>query len=195
MANPFGVWDVHSRFKQEVGRRMALVVQNLTGLNGGVADWEGPVPAAATMVDTSSNGTIMIVWDTPTALAPVATPSVYINGTQDCWECCDGSKSLDSFQVSWYVPGTNFTNATKQGWVNCSFVYDPKFGTITLTPIEAPQPKRPYAVVRYAASMWPQCAVYSRSNDVPAYSFSDLEIYYPPPAAAGFAASGAAGSG
>jgi hypothetical protein len=169
VANPFGVWDVHSRFKGELGRRMALVFRNVTGLIGavpaGYVDWDGPRASAASV---KPDGTVEFTW--------VATTGVYANGTQDCWECCDGSRALDTFQLSPTLAGPNGTKAGSQVWTNTSWSFDGVSGVVTLSPSQPPAPGRPWLVVRYAASLWPQCAWYSSSNDVPALSFSDLAL-------------------
>jgi hypothetical protein len=173
VANPFGVWDVHSRFKGELGRRMALVFENATGLrsnatSGVPVDWDGPLPVSASQL---ANGSVALKW------VSIATgASVYANGTQDCWECCDGSHALDTFQLSPTLAGPNGTNAGRQAWTNASWTYDAASGVVTLSPMQPPAPGKPWLVVRYAASLWPQCAWYSASNDVPARSFSDLNV-------------------
>lgn len=167
VANPFGVWDVHSRFKGEVGRRMALALQNATGLGtgGAAVDWDGPRVASAT---ARADGTIALVW------AADGGTGIYANGTQDCWECCDGSLAADTFQLTTTYAGPNMTHGGD--WVNTTFVWDAASATIVLTPTLAAAPGKPYAVVRYAPSLWPQCALYSASNDVPALAFSDRNI-------------------
>jgi hypothetical protein len=166
VGNPNGVWDVHSRFKAEVGRRMALVFRNVTGLgvpSGGSVDWDGPVAGPAT---SSVDGIISFVWS--------ASSLVYSNWTQDSWEGCDGAVAQDTFQVSTAYAGPNFTKYTS--WSNTTFTFDAPTKKITLTPVKPASPGNPYLVVRYAASLWPQCAFYSSSNDVPARAFSDLNV-------------------
>jgi len=173
--NQFGVWSVHSRYKQEVARRMALVLAQATGLRP-EADWRGPYPSASAAL--GADGRITIVW------ATASGGGLYVNDTRDCWECCDGARALDTFQVTWLRTDANQTNATSQTWSNTSFVVDAVAGTVVLTPVVPARPGRPYVVVRYAASLWPQCALYSTSNRVPAFSFSDLDIVPAAPDAA-----------
>ena len=166
--NPFGVWDVHSRFKGELGRRMALVFQNVTGLTSNAsaaADWDGPLAVAKMQVD----GTVAVTWGTRSG------HGVYYNGTQDCWECCDGSRALDTFQLSTTLAGPNFTNSAAQEWVNTSWSFDGE-RTVTLRPSQVPSPGKQWLVLRFAASLWPQCTWYSVSNRVPARSFSDMGL-------------------
>lgn len=173
--NPFGVWDVHSRFKGELGRRMALLFENVTGLrspnaSAAAVDWDGPRAAHAAL---NPDGTVEVLWTT--AHAGGSGGGVYSNGTQDCWECCDGSRALDTFQLSTTAAGANGTNSSRQAWVNASWSYDGKLAVV-LSPVQPPAPGTQWRVVRYAASLWPQCAWYSASNDVPAMSFSDLSV-------------------
>ena len=160
VGNPYGSGDVHSRFKGEIGRRMALLVANVTGAS--TRQWDGPHAIASQKAD----GSIVLVWDSP----------VYVNGTQDCWECCDGSRALDTFQVSPTLAGPNGTNSDHQMWTNVTWAYDEVASAVTLKPTSNPAPEKPWLVVRYAASLWPQCAWYRLENNVPARSFSDLEI-------------------
>ena len=166
VGNPNGVWDVHARFKGEVGRRMALVFRNVTGLGvapGTAVDWDGPRAAPAT---GHADGTITFAW--------VGAASVYSNWTQDSWEGCDGDTARDTFQVSTVYAGPNFT--VSSAWTNTTFTFDAPSALITLTPTKPAAPGKPYVVVRYAASLWPQCAFYSASNHVPARAFSDLNV-------------------
>ena len=165
VGNPNGVWDVHARFKAEVGRRMALVFRNITGLAGGSVDWDGPIAGPAT---SSADGVISFAW-----VASGGGGSVYSNWTQDSWEGCDGNIARDTFQVSTAYAGPNFTQYTS--WSNTTFTFAAP-STITLTPTKPAAPGKPYLVVRYAASLWPQCAFYSSSNNVPARAFSDLNV-------------------
>ena len=114
----------------------------------------------------AAGGAVLIAW--------AAGGRVYMNGTMDCWECCVGSAALDTFQVTTVYAGPNMTQSGS--WVNTSWLFDPAAATVTLTPTTPAAPGKPYVVVRYAASLWPQCAWYSASNDVPARAFSDLNI-------------------
>ena len=171
--NPFGVWDVHSRFKSDLGHRMALLFQNVTGLRRNAStpvDWDGPRATAAVL---NADGSVSLTWSLLTTAG--GGSGVYMNGTQDCWECCDGTRALDTFQLASIAAGPNGTNATRQVWTNATWEYDGKSG-VTLHSVTPPAPEKPWLVVRYAASLWPQCAWYSSSNFVPAMSFSDLVI-------------------
>lgn len=163
VGNPNGVWDVHARFKSEVGRRAALVLRNLTGLGGGATDWDGPV-VAGNIASLRADGTIAFAW----------TGRVYTNSTQDAWEGCEGAIARDTFQVAAFSAGANFTRSGE--WVNSTFAFEPSTATVTLTPVKPSAPGHPWLVVRYAASLWPQCAFYSASNHVPARAFSDLSV-------------------
>jgi hypothetical protein len=148
---------------------MARVFQNATGLTADPAyalDWDGPRPDGA--ASQLADGSVVLAWTAGAA-------RVYLNGTQDCWECCDGTRALDTFQLSVTPAGPNSTNATRQAWVNTSWVFDGT-ATVTLQPAAPPPSGKQWQVVRYAASLWPQCAWYSASNDVPARSFSDLIV-------------------
>eukprot|EP00040_Diaphanoeca_grandis_P016766 m.86911 g.86911 ORF g.86911 m.86911 type:complete len:600 (-) comp26016_c0_seq2:35-1834(-) len=177
--NPFGTYNVHSRFKQEIGRRMALVLANSFGLVNHTAppvDWSGPVPTHA----IARNGAIEIGWSVPTTHANDdgggGDMRVLVNGTRDCWECCDGARALDTFQVASVFPGVNQSNHRHQVWVNTTFAFDSQSQTVTITPTLVAPTDTPYVVVRYAASLWPQCAIYSASNNVPALTFSNFNI-------------------
>jgi len=166
VGNPNGVWDVHARFKGEVGRRMALAVRNATGLGvprGGGVDWDGPTPGPAAL---GAGGAVTFAWR--------ARGRVYANATQDAWEGCDGAAARDVFQVAAFAAGANFTRAG--AWVNATFAFDGATGAVVLTPAAPAAPGKPWLAVRYAASLWPQCAFYSASNGVPARAFSDLAI-------------------
>ena len=178
--NPFGFFGVHSRFKQEIGRRMALVVTHACNLSAAPVDWNGPSPTGATMAD--GGATIKVHWATTTTPAAAAAgggaaarqgrAKVVAKPTRDCWECCDTTKARDVFQVCWQHDG----QASEQAWTNASWVYDEPSQVVTLVPATPAPRGHPYVLVRYAASLWPQCAFYSSSNNVPAFSFSDLTI-------------------
>ena len=154
---------MHARFKGELGRRAALALRNATGLGGGAADWDGPTAGPAAL---AADGTITFAWRAP--------GRVYANWTQDAWEGCDGARARDVFQVAAFDAGANFTRSG--AWVNASFAFDAATARITLTPAAPAAPGKPWLFVRYAASLWPQCAFYSATNDVPARAFSDLAV-------------------
>jgi hypothetical protein len=192
--DPYG--NVHSRFKGDIGRRMALLFRNLTGL-GPTPLWDGP---RASAVSSATDGSIALTWSLSSSGG--GGGGVSMNGTQDCWECCDGTRALDVFQVrgggrwrrpypdaliedpdlailhigqvSPTLPGPNFT--AHQAWTNASWTYDAGTATVTLTPVAPPAPGLPWAVVRYGANMWPQCAWYSVAAGVPAMTFSDMPV-------------------
>ena len=168
VGNPNGVWDVHARFKGEVGRRMALAFRNATRLgapaDGSAVDWNGPTVAAATLL--RDNATIALTWR--------AAGRVYANWTQDAWEGCDGTRAQDVFQVAAWAAGGNFTRGG--AWVNATWEWDEAAATVELTPVSAAPEGQRWLTVRYAASLWPQCAFYSASNRVPALAFSDQPI-------------------
>ena len=165
VGNPNGVWDVHARFKGEIGRRMALVFSNVTGLGarGGSIAWDGPVPASPAA--RAADGSITLAW--------TGVGDVYMNGTQDCWECCDGGRALDTFQVSTVLPAGNMSRYGP--WVNASWAVDVA-ATVVITPVKPAPAGLAWVAVRYAASLWPQCAWYARGNGVPARAFSDLAV-------------------
>jgi hypothetical protein len=121
---------------------------NFTSSSNGVVDWEGPVPTSAVM---DSSGSITVSW---------STADIFLNGTRDCWECCTatGGGAHDIFQVSTKFPQPN-GDEREQEWVNTTFVFDPDRSTVKINPV-TPAAKEPYVVVRYGASLWPQCAVY-----------------------------------
>ena len=163
--NPNGVWDVHTRWKAEQGRRVALVFRNLTRLGvpaGGVVDWDGPVVHGPATL--AADGTVVFAF----------SGTVYMNGTHDAWEGCDGTRARDTFQVAGFHAGANFTRSG--AWVNTTFAFDAPTATVTLTPVAPAVPGKPWLTVRHAASLWPQCAFYSKTNDVPARAFSDLNV-------------------
>lgn len=66
---------MHSRFKGELGRRLALLVANLTGAAAGgeAAARDGPHAT----VSQNADGSFSLLWDV----------AVTVNGTQDCREC------------------------------------------------------------------------------------------------------------
>ena len=169
VGNPNGVWDVHARFKFDVGRRMALALQNATGLGvaaGGSVDWDGPQPVAPAR--RQSDGTVAVAW------AAAGGKGLYMNGTTDCWECCDGTRALDTFQVAATLPVGNMSHYGP--WVNTSWEFDAASASVVLTPVQAAPAGKAWLAVRFAASLWPQCTWYSHSNDVPARPFSDLAV-------------------
>jgi hypothetical protein len=184
--NPFGFFGVHSRFKQEIGRRMALAVRHMANLSTRPVDWNGPTPVTASTSD--GGGTIRLSWQAPTAPPQTGQGTVAMRPTRDCWECCDPSPAAvhqankDLFQVTTRYPRPD-GNERDQVWTNATWVYDAVVQTVTIKPIiSAPHRElsEPYVLVRYAASLWPQCAFHSVSNDVPAFSFSDLKISHHP---------------
>jgi hypothetical protein len=168
VGNPNGGWDVHARFKGEVGRRMALALSNATRLgapaDGSPVDWNGPTVASARLLP--GGATIALVWQAPAG--------VYANWTQDAWEGCDGAVAKDVFQVASWTAGANFSRSG--AWVNTTWQWEEASATVLLTPVSADPRGQPWLVVRYAASLWPQCAFYSHSNAVPALAFSDQAI-------------------
>jgi sialate O-acetylesterase len=206
--NPFGVFNVHSRYKEEIGRRMALLlatVANLTASSSSAAtaaraapssssseaaagaapsssssssssspfpwssvDWDGPRPLSADAIN--SGASVVVTFGTASG------KGVFLNGTRDCWECCNGTAALDTFQLAYLPAAANFTNSSRQEWTNTTWTWDASTARLTLTPTVPAHQGRPWVVVRYAASLWPQCAVYSASNNVPALSFSDLSV-------------------
>lgn len=103
----------------------------------------------------------------------LAVRGLYINGTRDCWECCTAA-AHDVFQVSTMATPPSGAPPWQQQWVNTTFVFNAAASTVTLTPVN--RSATPYAVVRYGASLWPQCAIYSAANQVPAFTFSNLSI-------------------
>ena len=123
VGNPYGSGDVHSRFKGELGRRMALLVANLTGEAGAAPAWDGP--HASVVAQHAADGSLSLVW------GPGDAGAVYMSGTQDCWECCDGSRALDTFQLSPTLAGPNGTHF--QAWTNASWSFD-GVRTVTRTP-------------------------------------------------------------
>lgn len=173
VGNPNGVWDVHSRFKSEVGRRMALVWMNATGMgvNGtaGPTFWNGPVPAGNATLH--ADGTITLTWVSDSMPGPAG---VWHNGTQDCWECCDGALAQDTFRVSTELYAANETNWPS--FVNTTWSYDAATATVTITPVSQPKAGQTWVSVQHNPSLWPQCAWYSTANNVPALPFSDLGI-------------------
>ena len=175
--NPFGFFGVHSRFKQEIGRRMALVVRHACNLSASPVDWNGPSPTGATTADGGAS--IKVHWTTTAAPAGAAAGTGPVNvvakPTRDCWECCDTTKAHDVFQVTTNFPQTD-GQERGQVWTNVSWAYDAPSQIVTLAPLSPAPRGHPYVRVRYAASLWPQCAFYSSSNNVPAFSFSDLGI-------------------
>lgn len=99
---------------------------------------------------------------------------MYMNATRDCWECCDPARAKDVFQLSSTFAKPD-GNDRSEVWVNSTFSFDRSSGKVTLRP-EVTKENSPFVVIRYAASLWPQCAIYSASNNVPAYSFSSLNV-------------------
>jgi hypothetical protein len=176
--NPFGFFGVHSRFKQEIGRRMALLVTHACNLSASPVDWSGPSPVGAATTE-DAGASIKIRWGATTADAAAAggaVAKVVAKPTRDCWECCDTTKAHDVFQVATTFPRSN-GQERGQMWHNASWAYDEASQIVTIKPTQpAPTVGQPYVLVRYAASLWPQCAFYSSSNGVPAFSFSDLKI-------------------
>jgi hypothetical protein len=170
--NPFGFFGVHSRFKQEIGRRMALMVAHTCNLSTVAVDWSGPTPLGAATRDKGA--TVQISWQTTAATTAGGAASVYMKPTRDCWECCGGG-ARDVFQVGTRRPLPD-GNERFQTWTNASFDFDVASSVVTIKPVAPAPAGEPYVVVRYAASLWPQCAFHSSSNDVPAFSFSDLNI-------------------
>jgi hypothetical protein len=143
--NPFGTNDVHSRYKQELGRRAALllaamlqsspvstvrpvVATSASGLAPAIGaaakvDWSGPTPTSATL--SSTDGSITLKWGG-------ATAGIFVNGTRDCWECCDGTKALDVFQVAGAYPGVNQSNRYHQLWTNTTFSWSIPSATVSV---------------------------------------------------------------
>jgi hypothetical protein len=195
--NPFGFGGVHSRFKQEIGRRMALVVEHVANLSStstpsskfdlrgetAAAPWAGPRPVSA--VFDATDGTYVVSFTT--ADGGNDGGSMYMHATRDCWECCDPARAKDVFQLSATFAKPD-GNDRSEVWVNSTFSFDRGSGKVTLRPEVTKDPQgspageshtrqnSPFVVIRYAASLWPQCAIYSASNNVPAYSFSSLNV-------------------
>lgn len=182
--SPYAPAHVHTRNKTEVGRRMALILQHVQWgrqwpaggypLPVGAAplDWSGPTP---TQLVDAGDGSYTLSFSTLTGAG------VYLAPTKDCWECCAAG---DTFQF--VVAGAH--GAAAVVYVNTTVTLLPAGGA---TAAAAPPtrvkltPSTPgtYTTVRYAPSLWPQCAVYSVSNDVPANTFSALNVTAPAPAA------------
>lgn len=168
-SSPYAPAHVHTRNKTEIGRRLALMIQHVQwGVQypaGGVPvsngtvplDWSGPWPASFI---SNGDGSYTLTFDTLTG------QGIVMQNTKDCWECCDGSRALDLFQA--LKPGSS------NSWVNMSW-QGISANSIKLTPVTPGS----YTTLRYAPSLWPQCAVYSASNMVPANTFSALNLTAP----------------
>lgn len=156
MGSPYPPAHVHSRRKHEVGRRLALALQhaqyalqwpssdviNLTA----TVNWRPPTLVSSTQ---TVNGAIL-------TFTADGNGTMIMNNTADCWSCCVSTPD-DTFQVA--------TSITSNVWINTSYTL--QNGIITLV---ATQPGT-YTAVRYAANLWPQCALYAVDNGLPANPF------------------------
>jgi hypothetical protein len=157
MSSPYPPYHVHSRRKQELGRRLALAlihvqyalqwpaspgVINLTASS----NWGPPVVSGF-----SHAGSTSISVDVRT----LDGLGIFMNETADAWETC--ASTGDMFQVS--ADGT--------GWINTTVALS-SGSAVTVT---AKQSVGMIAYVRYAPNLWPQCAIYSIGNSLPLIPF------------------------
>ena len=157
MGSPYPPAHVHSRRKPELGRRLALSMQhvqyalqwpaspgviNLTA----TANWGPPVPGAP---QAQPGGALRIPFVTLDGLG------VALNATADSWEGCGGTRDL--VQVA----------AFGGAWENTSVALEAGGGAVLATPLK----QGAYTELRYAANLWPQCAVYALGNGLPVVPF------------------------
>lgn len=172
-SSPYAPCHVHARNKTEIGRRAALQVQHVqfgeqwysgawTPPSGTLSvDHSGPWPTALWLNETDS--TLILNFTTLTGRG------IYMAPTADCWECCAAN---DTFQV---------TDQRKIYWWNASADLIPGAAgspptAVRITPLQPAGRFGPWAAIRYAPSLWVQCAVYSVSNQVPVNTFSTFNV-------------------
>ena len=159
MFSPYPPSHVHSRRKAEVGRRVALSLMHtqyalqyaqsplLINLSSPSLMWSAPTP---TSLAYAANGALSLT------LSTLDGKGFYLNETADAWETCVSTRDL--FQVA--------LTSTTPLWTNASFsIIDSQ--TILVTPTIAGT----YPFIRYAPNLWPQCAIYSVTNDLPVAPF------------------------
>ena len=155
MGSPYPPAHVHSRRKAELGRRLALaMIHSQYALqwpssNGAInltatSLWSGPTPSVA----PAAGGAFAVTF------ATLDGRGVYANETADAWETC--SLTRDLFQVA--SGGGSFVNTT----------FTLVGAVATVTPVKPGS----YDTVRYAANLWPQCAIYAVGNALPVAPFS-----------------------
>ena len=176
LGSPFPPSHVHPRHKVEVGRRLALSVlhtqyayqwpQGGADLTGRTVDWRGPLPVAIVAAPpapalrgggatAAAAGSFLLTFDTLTG------GGVALASTLSCWECCGGGR--DTVQLS---------DAAGVVWVNTTVALAAgDNATLVVTPLGSAPGGGAFAQARYAANLWPQCAVYAVSNGVVASPF------------------------
>ena len=161
MGSPYPPAHVHSRRKAEVGRRLAIAMMH--------AQYAIQFPSSPLLINLSSS----FMWSapTPTAIAPAAggafalkfatldSKGFYLKETADAWETCVSTKDL--FQVA------ETAGASVTAWINAT-VSNTDADTMLITPTVPGA----YACVRYAANLWPQCAIYAVTNQLPVPPFT-----------------------
>lgn len=173
MGSPFPPSHVHPRHKFEVGRRLAAAFlhaqyawqwpQGGANMTGRSFDWRGPLGVD---VRPNPSSTSSLRGSGPAAAAAPSSylvrfdtlsgAGVYLNSTSNCWECCAAAQ--DVIQLCASADG-----ATCFNWVNTTVAVSL---TDNSTLVATPLTPGAYNQARYAASLWPQCVVYSASNAI-----------------------------
>lgn len=156
MSSPYPPYHVHSRRKQELGRRLALALIHVQyalqwpaspGLINLTAssNWG---PPAVSGLSLSGSSSVSVDLRTLDGLG------VFMHETADAWETC--ASTGDMFQVS--ADGTQ--------WINTTVV----LSSGSAVAVTAKQ-NVDIAFVRYAPNLWPQCALYAVGNSLPLIPF------------------------
>ena len=152
--------QVHSRRKAELGRRTALAMLHV--------QYAIQYPASPELINLTAKTNwappmLSSVTGAPGGATALAFTVADGNGTElrdtaDCWECCANARDTVQFGKS-AAPGGEWDNAT----------LELQSGTGIL--LATPTVPGAYTYVRMGAPLWPQCALYARSNGLPVEPF------------------------
>jgi len=194
MGSPYPPAHVHARNKTEVGRRLALALLHVQyalqyPASPGVINLTKSVDWAPPRVARVAAGAAAVT----VTFRLDANATLLARDTPGCWECC--ARGADTFQVA--------TLAAPSVWVNATFEIGADGVSVVVTPVAG----GPYAAVAYAPNLWPQCALYGSTNQLPPEPFmapveaaggggsAPARERAPPPAAAAVAAAAVAQPG
>jgi hypothetical protein len=157
ITSPYPPAHVHPRWKMEVARRLALQMLHVQyAIQYPELDFSWPVLSGTEWINSD---VLNIVFSTDSG-APLT-----LLDTKDCWECCSGAGDIVQFSVEAEGP-----------WVNSTVkLNDNSTGLVATPNVLAPD----YSFIRYASNVWPQCALYGTSNNIPVNPFQ-IGITAPP---------------
>ena len=161
MGSPYPPAHVHSRRKAELGRRLALSLMHVQyalqwpSSNGAInltatALWSAPT---ATSAKAGAGSSLVVSFSTLDGLG------IFLLETADAWESCATTRDL--FQVAATLGASSWVNTTVS-------TVEAGSSSLTITPAVPGS----YGALRYAPSLWPQCAVYAVGNKLPTAPFA-----------------------